>query len=93
MVLGMATLAQPALQLLRAALTLYLQRLARARRLLALPQLILPFAFLYGFLPQSVVESAGKYHVLMSGVLCVLLPLLVRTALQSTGYLSTDTRP
>lgn len=37
-------------------------------------QLLLPAAFLYSFAVHSIAESNGKYHVLWTGVLCVLLP-------------------
>ena len=48
--------------------------------LLCPAQLLVPFAFLYSLLLHSVAESAGKYHVLMIGLLCVMLPMLALEA-------------
>lgn len=42
-------------------------------------QLVVPASFLYSFALHSVAESAGKYHVLWTGILCVLLPMLALT--------------
>ena len=39
-------------------------------------QVLVPAAFLHSFAVHSIVESAGKYHVLWTGLLCALLPLL-----------------
>jgi hypothetical protein len=47
--------------------------------------LLIPFAFLYFLLFHSIVESAGKYHVITIGVLCVLLPLLVEVVLDGVS--------
>ena len=54
------------------------------RKVLAPSQLLVPAAFLYSFLLHSLAESSGKYHVLMIGVLCVLLPLLAQGAVRPT---------
>lgn len=40
--------------------------------------ILIPMSFLYSFSLHSIAESAGKYHVLMIGILCVLLPWLIR---------------
>ena len=52
-------------------------RRCQLRQWLLPVQWVVPAAFLYSFALHSVVESAGKYHVLWTGVLCVLLPMLV----------------
>lgn len=39
-------------------------------------QMLLPASFLYSFALHSIAESAGKYHVLWTGILCVLLPMI-----------------
>ena len=49
----------------------------RSRLRLDPSQLVVPAAFLYSFALHSVAESAGKYHVLWIGALCVLLPVLM----------------
>lgn len=48
---------------------------------------LVPATFVYGLALHSLAESAGKYHVLMTGVLCVLVVLLLEAAAksQSTG--------
>lgn len=51
---------------------------ARERWRLRTSCVLVPVAFIYSFALHSVVESAGKYHVLMIGALCVLLPWLVQ---------------
>lgn len=56
---------------------LALMRMGRMGLGLTPLQVLVPAAFLHSFALHSIAESAGKYHVLWTGVLCALLPMLM----------------
>ena len=63
----------------------------RERGRLCASQLLPVAVFLHSFALHSLAESAGKYHVLWTAVLCVMLPILLRV--DAAGDLSRPARP